>query len=53
MSKKKTRHMSQEEQKRVDFILSFPDVEIISVGEGPQDKTSPFYEKWKEQNGKK
>ena len=51
--KKKTRHLTPEEQADVDFLLKTPGLKVSGVGGGRIQKDSPFYDLWKEQNGKK
>ena len=49
---KKAKPLTPEEQKRVDFLLSFPGLTILDLG-GPHDKKSPLYREWAKRNGKK
>ena len=41
MTKKPT-PMTENEQKQMDFLFSFPDIKIISLGDGTQDKNPIF-----------
>ncbi len=50
--KKKVQPLTEAQKKRLDFLFSFPDAEIISIGEGIQDKKSPFY-RWQQLYGDK
>ena len=50
--KKNRAHLTPEEQADVDFLLKTPGLKILVPG-GRVDKKSPFYDLWKEQNGKK
>ena len=47
----KKRRLSPEDQKEIDFIRSFPGIRVLMFGPGRPDKSSPFYDLWKKQNG--
>lgn len=52
---KKERKRSAEDQARLDRLLNSPHTRVTEIpGEGREgiDPNSPFYELWKEQNGR-
>lgn len=48
--KRKTRHLTPEEQADVNFLLKTPGLKVTARGGGRIQKDSPFYDLWKEQN---